>query len=170
MLHTYLRQDQVHINWNVYISFQLRQTWSCHARSESASMAVSMMVDTAKKNHIYSLVCYLKVQEINLWGNHCFSSPPPKKKLGDVSCFWNLNKEGGHEKIAQKRGLVERGGFLLERGGSQIVSSVFLQKSMFSLLSGLILTTYSMQYPHTVPFLRNKVPYSLLKPPKTHAV
>ena len=38
------------------------------------------------------------------------------------------------KKLLRNRGLVERGGgVLLERGGFQIVSSVF-QKSMFSLL------------------------------------
>ena len=47
-------------------------------------------------------------------------------KLGG-SHFWNLDKEGSHENIAQKWGVGKRGGF-------QIVSSVFLKKSMFSLL------------------------------------
>ena len=36
--------------------------------------------------------------------------------------------------------------------------------------SGLILTTYCMQYPHAVPFLQNEIPFPLLKTPKTHAV
>ena len=36
--------------------------------------------------------------------------------------------------------------------------------------AGLILTTYCVRYPHTVPFLRNKMPYSLLKTPKTDVV
>ena len=35
---------------------------------------------------------------------------------------------------------------------------------------GLILTTYCVRYPHAVPFLRNEIPFFLLKPPKTHAV
>ena len=34
----------------------------------------------------------------------------------------------------------------------------------------VILTTYWMQYLHPVPFLINKISYSLLKPPKTHAI
>ena len=32
------------------------------------------------------------------------------------------------------------------------------------------LTTYCVRYPHAVSFLRNEMPYSLLKTPKTHAV
>ena len=40
----------------------------------------------------------------------------------------------------------------------------------FSTVSGLILTTYCVRYPHAVPFLRNKVPFFLLKAPKAHAV
>ena len=34
----------------------------------------------------------------------------------------------------------------------------------------LILAIYCVRYPHAVPFLWNKIPYSLLKTPKTHAV
>ena len=36
--------------------------------------------------------------------------------------------------------------------------------------AGLILTTYCVRYPHAVPFLRNKMPFSLLKPVKIHTV
>ena len=36
--------------------------------------------------------------------------------------------------------------------------------------SGLISAYYCMRYPHTVPFLKNKMPYPLPKPPKTHAI
>ena len=36
--------------------------------------------------------------------------------------------------------------------------------------TGLILTTYCVWYPHVVLFLRNEIPLSLLKFPKTHAV
>ena len=43
-----------------------------------------------------------------------------------------------------------------------------LNKFCNSMSTGLISTTYYMQYPHAVPFLRNKMPYSLLKSPKTH--
>ena len=32
-----------------------------------------------------------------------------------------------------------------------------------------VLTSPCMQYPHTVPFMRNKIPYSPLETPKTHA-
>ena len=35
--------------------------------------------------------------------------------------------------------------------------------------SGLILATYCMRYPHAMPFLWNKIPYSLPKAQKTHA-
>ena len=54
-------------------------------------------------------------------------SPPPIKLGGEVLVL-KLGQKGGHEKTAQKQG------FLLERWGFQIVSSVFLKKSMFSLL------------------------------------
>ena len=40
---------------------------------------------------------------------------------GGVSCFLNLDKEGGHEKIAQEQGALLKGGVLLERGSFQIV-------------------------------------------------
>ena len=36
--------------------------------------------------------------------------------------------------------------------------------------AGLILTTYCVRYPGAVPFLRNKMPFSLLKPLKIHVV
>ena len=60
-----------------------------------------------------------------------FSPNPPK--IRGISCFQNLDKERGHEKLLRNRGLVERGS-PFRNGGFQIVSSVFLQKSMFSLL------------------------------------
>ena len=47
-------------------------------------------------------------------------------------------------------------------------SAVFTTKILVT--AGLILTTYCVQYPHVVPLLRNRIPYSLLKPPKIHAV
>ena len=37
-------------------------------------------------------------------------------------------------------------------------------------IPGLILATYWLWYPHAVPFLRNKILYSPLKPSKPHAV
>ena len=37
-------------------------------------------------------------------------------------------------------------------------------------VTGLSSTTYCVQYPHVVLFLRYEMPYSLLKTPKTHAV
>ena len=37
------------------------------------------------------------------------------------------------KKLLRNRGLVEGGGLYRKRGGFRIVSSVFLQKSMFSL-------------------------------------
>ena len=49
--------------------------------------------------------------------------------------FQNLGKEGGHEKISQNLGGQLKGErVILEKGSFQIVSSGFLQKSMFSLL------------------------------------
>ena len=38
------------------------------------------------------------------------------------------------------------------------------------IIPGLILTTYCVRHPHAVPFLRNEMPFSLLKHPKIHAV
>ena len=38
------------------------------------------------------------------------------------------------KKLLRNRGLIERGGVLLERGGFQIALSFFLQNSMFLLL------------------------------------
>ena len=35
-------------------------------------------------------------------------------------------------------------------------------------MKGVILATYCAQYQHAVPFLRNKMLYPLLKPPKAH--
>ena len=37
-------------------------------------------------------------------------------------------------------------------------------------IAGLILAMYCVRYPYAVPFLRNKMPYSVLKTPKTHIV
>ena len=34
----------------------------------------------------------------------------------------------------------------------------------------VFLATYYVQYPHTLPFLRNRIPYSLLKTSKPHVV
>ena len=34
----------------------------------------------------------------------------------------------------------------------------------------VFLATYCVQYPHTLPFLRNRIPYSLLKTSKPHVV
>ena len=144
MLHTYLRQDQVHINWNVYISFQLRQTWSCHARSESASMAVSMMVDTAKKNHIYSLVFYLKVQEINLWGNHCFSPPP---KIRGCFLFLKFGQRGGSWKNCSEKGVSWKGrGPLRKRGFPNCFISFPSEKRVF-----ITIRAYFNHLQHAVP-------------------
>ena len=56
---------------------------------------------------------------------------PPKIRGSFV--FKISTKRGVMKKLLRDRGLVERG-VLLESGGFQIVSSVFLQKSMFSLL------------------------------------
>ena len=38
------------------------------------------------------------------------------------------------------------------------------------LASGLILATYCVKYSHAMPFLRNKMPYWLLKPSKANAI
>ena len=56
--------------------------------------------------------------------------------LMGVLVFEILTNRRGDEKIAQKYGvsLKGQGGALLETGGFQIFSAVFLQKSMFSLL------------------------------------
>ena len=32
------------------------------------------------------------------------------------------------------------------------------------------IATYCVQYPHAVPFMRNKMSYRQLKPPKIHAI
>ena len=54
-------------------------------------------------------------------------------KLEGFLVFEIWTKRGVMKKL-RNSGLVERGGVLLERGGFQTVSSVFLQKSLFSLL------------------------------------
>ena len=42
----------------------------------------------------------------------------PLKLWGEGSCFWNLDKEGGHEKTSQKQRVSWKGGrVLLERRG-----------------------------------------------------
>ena len=45
-----------------------------------------------------------------------------------------------------------------------------LDTFIFLIHTGLILTNDCVRYPHAVPFLRNRAPFSLLKPSKTHAV
>ena len=61
---------------------------------------------------------------------------------GGGSRFWNFDKEGGHEKIAQKYGGWLKGG-TVRKGGFQIVLSVFLKKSIFSLLLECLSGKYS---------------------------
>ena len=39
-----------------------------------------------------------------------------------------------------------------------------------SIYAGFTWTTYCVRYPHTVPFLRNEMLFSLIKTPRTHAV
>ena len=41
---------------------------------------------------------------------------------------------------------------------------------LFLPITRLILTTYCVRYPHAMPSSWNKIPYFLLKTPKTHAV
>ena len=61
--------------------------------------------------------------------------PPPQKKIwGWFGGFEIWTKRRARKNCSEIGGLVERGGVHLERGDFQIVSSVFLQKGMFSLL------------------------------------
>ena len=59
---------------------------------------------------------------------------PSPLKLGGVLVFEIWTKRGVMKKLLRNRGLVERGRSSQKEGGFQIVSSVFLQKSMFSLI------------------------------------
>ena len=63
------------------------------------------------------------------------SSPPLKLwgGGGGAFCFLKFGQRGSHGKIAQKQG-VKSGGSSQKEKGFRIVSSVFLQKNMFSLL------------------------------------
>ena len=65
-----------------------------------------------------------------------FRGSPPLKLEGGVLIFEIWKKRGSQKNCPEVGGLVERGrgGVLLERGDFQIVSSLFLKKSMFSLL------------------------------------
>ena len=51
-----------------------------------------------------------------------------------------------------------------------IMISTGVFSHFFKSAAGLILATYCVWYLHIVPFLRNKMPYSLLKTPKAHVV
>ena len=41
---------------------------------------------------------------------------------------------------------------------------------IYTIKAFFFLTTYCVQYLHTMPHLRNEIPYSLLKTPKAHAL
>lgn len=58
----------------------------------------------------------------------------PLELGGGVSRFWNLDKEVVLKKLLRNRGVIWKEELLLESGGRdfQIVSSVFIKKSMFS--------------------------------------
>ena len=71
--------------------------------------------------------------EQNVAVSHIVSSP---LKLGEGGSFLFWAKRGIMKKLLRNRGLVERWGSSQKGGGFQIVSSVFLQKSIFSLLLG----------------------------------
>ena len=75
--------------------------------------------------HIY--LCYIFIPH-----------SPPLKLGGGGSCFSNLDKEGVVKKLLSNRGVSWKGlgtGSLTKgRGRFQIASSVFIKKSMFSLL------------------------------------
>ena len=61
-------------------------------------------------------------------------SPPPKIRGRGVLVFEIWTKRGVMKKLLRSRGLVEREEYSYKEGDFQIFSSVFLQKSMFSLL------------------------------------
>ena len=65
---------------------------------------------------------------------HMSIVPPPHKIRGLFLVFEIWTKRRARKNCSEIGGLVERGGVHLERGDFQIVSSVFLQKGMFSLL------------------------------------
>ena len=82
------------------------------------------------KNSLQVAYCFLFV---------CFCIVSFPLKLGGVGgrgfFFLKFGERGGSwKKFSEIRMLVQRGTVLLERGCFQIVSSVFLQKSMFLLL------------------------------------
>ena len=45
-------------------------------------------------------ISQIQLEKSGIYDGAIVSSPP--FKLGGISCFWNLDKEGGHEKIVQK--------------------------------------------------------------------
>ena len=58
-----------------------------------------------------------------------FSPNPPK--IRGVSCFQNLDKERGHEKLLRNRGLVERGSPFRNRGVSKLFHQFSFRKACF---------------------------------------
>ena len=71
---------------------------------------------------------------VNLTNTQLNIVSSPIKLGGGGFLFLRFLQEGGHEKLLRNRGLVERGGSSHRKGSFQIVSSVSLKKSMFSLL------------------------------------
>ena len=89
----------------------------------------------------FSNQTYLK----NEWRNSFIVSSPPPIKLGRGEGISSLKfgQRGGSWKNCWELGCLLKEGAFLERGVFQIVSSVFLKKSMFSLLLEFLSGKYS---------------------------
>ena len=80
----------------------------------------------------------------NEWRNwFIVSSLPPTKIRGGGISFLKSGQSGGSWKNSSEIGCLLKEGVLLERGVFQIVSSVFLKKSMFSLILEFLSGKYS---------------------------
>ena len=85
-----------------------------------------------------------------------------------VICYFNLPKIS---KMTIRLNLPQGNlvALILELPKSSNLTIIF-ENLVPNLHTLLFLTTYCVWYPHTVPFLKNEMPYSLLKTLKTHSI
>ena len=68
---------------------------------------------------------------VNLTNTQLNIVSSPIKLGGGGFLFLKFLQEGGHEKLLKNRGLVERGGVLIERGVSKLFHQFPLRKACF---------------------------------------
>ena len=116
----------VHAEEKIFTFFSLLDCWkmmkgSTYFWKKNIKIKLTLLKKVVHFTHFFLCECSAHVSIV--------SSP---LKLGRVSCFWNLDKEGGHEKLLRNRGLVQRGGgHLRKRGVFKLFHQFSLRKACF---------------------------------------